>query len=118
MFKILSVCVSIFEMLIIIILYSFQTKSWLEILCKLSASADKDLCYRGVAIIHNMIHATHSCAEKIIETNLLEILMALTRPEVDDVPQKVKDLADVALKKAEEWKLIKTNTEEPEEDSD
>lgn len=44
--------------------------------------------------------------------------MALTRPEVDDVPQKVKDLADAALKKAEEWKLIKTNTEEPEEDSD
>lgn len=65
-----------------------------------------------------MIHATHSCAEKIIETNLLEILMALTRPEADDVPQKVKDLADAALKKAEEWKLIKTNTEEPEEDSD
>lgn len=65
-----------------------------------------------------MIHASHSCAEKIIETNLLEILMALTRPEVDDVPQKVKDLADAALKKAEEWKLIKTNTGEPEEDSD
>lgn len=64
-----------------------------------------------------MIHAAHSCAEKIIETNLLEILMALIRPEVDDVPQKVKDLADTALKKAEEWKLIKTNTDEP-EDSD
>lgn len=45
--------------------------------------------------------------------------MALTRPEVDDVPQKVKDLADAALKKAEEWKLIKTNTGESiEEDSD
>lgn len=45
--------------------------------------------------------------------------MALTRPEVDDVPQKVKDLADAALKKAEEWKLIKTNTGELiEEDSD
>lgn len=95
----------------------FETKCWLEILCKLSASADKDLCYRGVAIVHNMIHATHSCAEKIIETNLLEILMALIRPEVDDVPQKVKDLANAALKKAEEWKLIKTNTDEP-EDSD
>lgn len=94
-----------------------KTKSWLEILCKLSACADKDLCYRGVAIVHNMIHATHSCAEKIIETNLLEILMALIRPEVDDVPQKVKDLANAALKKAEEWKLIKTNTDEP-EDSD
>lgn len=75
------------------------------------------MCYRGVAIVHNMIHATRSCAEKIIETNLLEIFMALTRPEVDDVPQKVKDLSDAALKKAEEWKLIKTNTEEP-EDSD
>lgn len=45
--------------------------------------------------------------------------MALTRPEVDDVPQKIKDLAASALKKAEEWKLIKTNTGDPEpEDSD
>lgn len=43
--------------------------------------------------------------------------MALTRPEVDDVSQKIKDLAGAALKKAEEWKLIKTNTGEP-EDSD
>lgn len=95
----------------------FDTKAWLEILCKLSASADKELCHRGVAIVYNLIHASRSCAEKIIETNLLEILMALTRPEVDDVPQKVKDLAQEALKKAEEWKLIKTNTGDP-EDSD
>ncbi|KAG8191985.1 hypothetical protein JTE90_002255 [Oedothorax gibbosus] len=67
----------------------FDTKSWLEILCKLSASSDKDICHRGVAIVHNLIHANRTCAEKVIETNLLEILMALTRPEVDDVPQKM-----------------------------
>lgn len=95
----------------------FQTKSWLEIFCKLTASSDKELCHRGVAIVHNIVHASHFCAEKVIETNLLEILMALTRPEVDDVPKEVKDLASEALKKAEEWKLIKTNTGEP-EDSD
>ncbi|GIY72086.1 protein unc-45 homolog B [Caerostris darwini] len=94
----------------------FEVNAWLEILCKLSANADKEICHRGVAIVFNLIHASHSCAEKIIETNLLEILMALTRPEVDDVPQKVKDLAQEALKKGEEWRLIKTNTGEPDSD--
>ncbi|GBM84315.1 Protein unc-45 B [Araneus ventricosus] len=96
----------------------FDVKAWLEILCKLCASADKEICHRGVAIVHNLIHASHACAEKIIETDLFQILMALTRPEVDDVPQKVKDLAQAALKKAEEWKLIKVNTGEVQEDSE
>ncbi|KAF8781399.1 Protein unc-45 like protein [Argiope bruennichi] len=96
----------------------FDVKAWLEILCKLCASADKEICHRGVAIVHNLIHASHACAEKIIETDLFKILMALTRPEVDDVPQKVKDLAEAALKKAEEWKLIKVNTGEVQADSE
>ncbi|GIX73165.1 protein unc-45 homolog B [Caerostris extrusa] len=88
----------------------------LAMLTNVSKKAYKEICHRGVAIVFNLIHASHSCAEKIIETNLLEILMALTRPEVDDVPQKVKDLAQEALKKGEEWRLIKTNTGEPDSD--
>lgn len=91
----------------------FTAKAWLEILIKLTANEDKELCHRGVCIVNNLIHASHSIAEKIIETQLLEILMALTKTEVHDVPQKVKDIAAEALQKAEEWKLIRNKGEEP-----
>ncbi|XP_022248788.1 protein unc-45 homolog B-like [Limulus polyphemus] len=83
-----------------------EARSWHEILCKLVASQDKDLQHRGVCIVHNMILADQELAEKIVETNLLEVLMAIVRPEVDDVSEKVKDYARVALKKAEDYKLI------------
>lgn len=87
----------------------FDAKAWHEIMCKLVASEDKELQHRGVVIVYNLIQATRQTAEKVIETNLLELLMAITQPVVDDIDEKVKKYAQDALKKAEEWKLIKPN---------
>ncbi|XP_076344799.1 unc-45 myosin chaperone isoform X2 [Tachypleus tridentatus] len=97
-----------------------EAKSWHEILCKLVASEDKDLQHRGVCIVHNMILADQELAEKIVETNLLEVLMAIVRPEVVDVSEKIKEYARAALKKAEDYKLIisteKVITSEPKDE--
>lgn len=87
----------------------FDAKAWHEIMCKLVASEDKELQHRGVVIVYNLIQATRQTAEKVIETNLLELLMAITQPAVDNIDEKVKKYAEDALKKAEEWKLIKPN---------
>ncbi|XP_054707044.1 protein unc-45 homolog B-like [Uloborus diversus] len=95
-----------------------QVKQWHEIVRKLCACGDKELCHRGVAVAHNLVHAGGECAERVVETDLLEILMALVRPEVDDVPQKVKDLAAETLAEAQRLRLIRANTGGQEEDEE
>lgn len=85
----------------------FQSKHWLEEMIQLVSSKNGDLQHRGVVLVHNVIGADAECAEKIVQSPLLEVLMAIVRPEVDDIDQKVKSVAAAALKLAEEMKLIK-----------
>ncbi|CAG2108180.1 unnamed protein product [Medioppia subpectinata] len=85
----------------------FDAKCWLENLIQLVSSKDSDLQHRGLCIVHNLIDCGNDCAEKVVETQILEILVAITRPEVDDIDHKIKDIARSALKRAEEQKLIK-----------
>ena len=85
----------------------FQAKDWCTILLQLVSSKDKELQHRGVVIIYNLIDSDEKVAEKVVETKILEVLMAIVRPEVDDINEKVKEIALNALKRAEEQKLIK-----------
>jgi hypothetical protein len=85
----------------------FEAKHWHECLIQLVSSKDSDLQHRGVCIAYNLIDAGNEIAEKIVETNILEVLMAITRPEVDDIDDKIKEIAKKALERAEEQKLIK-----------
>ena len=85
----------------------FEPKCWREALIQLISSKDSDLCHRGVCIAYNLIDCGEDIAQKIIETEILEILMAITRPEVDDIDEKIKDIARQALQRAEEQQLIK-----------
>lgn len=71
--------------------------------------------HRGVCIVSSLVASSQEAAEKIVETNILEILMALTRPEVP-VAQKIKDMASKTLAKAEEWKVIQKPTDLNEDD--
>ena len=63
----------------------FDAKSWFEILLMLTSSKDADLRHRGVVITRNMIYSDKDVAEKIVETAVFEVLMAIIRPEVDDI---------------------------------
>lgn len=91
----------------------FDSKNWLESLHFLLANPNSDMQHRGVVIVLNMMRSTKDVAAKLIETDIMEILMALNKN--DNIEnKKVKELASTALEAAAEWKLIKKNVEEDE----
>nr|KAF7427020.1 hypothetical protein H0235_006714 [Vespula pensylvanica] len=83
----------------------FDVKNWLEILRFLLANPKSEIQHRGVVIILNMMKSSKDVAAKLVETDIMEILMALTQSDsVQD--KKIKDLAVQALGAAADWKLI------------
>lgn len=91
----------------------FDSKDWLESLRFLLANPNCDLQHRGVVIVLNMIKSTKDVAVKLIETDIMEILMALSKNDNME-NTKIKELASTALDAAAEWKLIKKNVDENE----
>ncbi|CAK9831342.1 Protein unc-45 homolog B, partial [Anthophora retusa] len=83
----------------------FDSKDWLESLHFLLANPNSDLQHRGIIIVLNMIKSTKEVAAKLIETDVMEILMALTKSDTVQ-NEKIKKLAATALEAAAEWKLI------------
>ena len=88
-----------------------KTQAWLEMIHILLGNPNKDIQYRGVYIVNNLMRSSKSVAEKLIETDIMEILMALSLQEGEDT-DKIKKYALLALEGAEEWKLIKKPGEE------
>lgn len=93
----------------------FQPESWLDILHQLLANPSKDVQHRGVVIVYNMMRSCKDVAEKLIATDIMEILMALSTIQ-EEGKEKTREYAGEALKAAEDWKLIKKPGEEEEED--
>ncbi|OAD61880.1 Protein unc-45 like protein B [Eufriesea mexicana] len=89
----------------------FDSKDWLESLRYLLANPNSDLQHRGIVIVLNMIKSTKDVAARVIETDVMEILMALTKSDAVQ-NKKLKELADKALEAAAEWQLIKKNENE------
>ncbi len=86
-----------------------EVKSAMDILKELVASTDEELQYRGAYIVANLTEASQEIAEKIIESELLEVLMVLRQS--DKIIGKTKEAANRALRKALEYGLIKPNPE-------
>lgn len=88
----------------------FDSTEWLESLRFLLANPNPDLQHRGVVIVSNMIKSTKDVAARLINTDVMEILMALTKSDTVEKKQ-VKEIASNALEAAAEWKLIRTADE-------
>ena len=86
-----------------------EVKSAMEILKELLANENSELQYRGIYILANLVEASKEIAEKIIESDFLEILMALV--QMEGISAKINDAANRALRKAVEYGLIKPNPE-------
>lgn len=84
----------------------FDSNSWLDSLQYLLSSTNNNLQYRGVSIVRNLIQSRKEVAERIIATNVMEILMAIMKLEGED-KKKIQEVADDALKSAEKWGIIK-----------
>ncbi|XP_026731290.1 protein unc-45 homolog B [Trichoplusia ni] len=79
---------------------------WPETLRCLLANPNKEVQYRGTYIVHNIISGDKDIAAKIFETDIMEILMALTR--LDDPEQgRTKENAQKCLNAAEEMGVIR-----------
>lgn len=85
--------------------------SWLEILHTLIANPSPDVQFRGIVIIHNMIRQSKEVAEKIFDTDVLQLLMGVTQLN-DEKRSKAIEEAKLCLKTAEEMKLIKEKKED------
>ncbi|XP_034828206.1 protein unc-45 homolog B [Maniola hyperantus] len=80
--------------------------SWLESLRCLLANPNHEIQYRGVYMLYNIINGDRDTAAKIFETDVMEILMALTK--LDNFEQKrVKEYAEKCLGAAENLGVIR-----------
>lgn len=84
---------------------------WLEILHTLIANPSPEVQHRGTVIIHNMIKTSKKCADKIFETDVLELLMGLTQLN-DEKRGKAIDKAKEILLVAEKMQLITKKLED------
>ena len=82
-----------------------QVSAWLELLQGVCVSENKEIQFRGVHIVSNIVESKEENATKIVETNLLEVLMALAKDESSE-NRKVATRAEDALSQAKEWGLI------------
>uniref|UniRef100_A0A669C5Q4 Unc-45 myosin chaperone A n=1 Tax=Oreochromis niloticus TaxID=8128 RepID=A0A669C5Q4_ORENI len=86
------------------------TTHWLEIVQALLLSEIPDLRHRGVVIVQNMILAEKSLAEKLIESEALEILSVLAKGG-EGTPDAVSKIAQNCLDKAMEYGIIRSREE-------
>lgn len=81
-------------------------ESWPETLRCTLANNNKEIQYRGTYILYNIVKGDKDIATKIFETDVLEILMALTKLEGPE-QMRTKDLAQKCLTEAEELRVIR-----------
>ncbi|XP_062847281.1 protein unc-45 homolog A [Trichomycterus rosablanca] len=84
------------------------TSHWLEILQALLLSESQELCHRGVVITLNLMQAEKSMAEKLLESEVLEILSVLAKA-ADANRAPITRAAQRCLDMALEYGLIKSN---------
>lgn len=82
-----------------------DSSSWLDILHTLVANPSPEVQHRGVVIIHNMIKQSKDVAEKVFDTDILQLLMGLTQLNDEKRAKAIEEAREV-LKTAEKMKLI------------
>lgn len=85
------------------------TAHWLEILQALLLSENAELKHRGAVIVLNMMTADKELAEKLMESEMFEILTVLAKNEGEEKKPPVARAAQECLHKAVEYGLIKPN---------
>ncbi|KAL3889632.1 hypothetical protein ACJMK2_001968 [Sinanodonta woodiana] len=83
-----------------------QVNQWYEIMLSLIATENPEIMHRGCYILKNLIYAEKEIAEKVLEGQLMEALMAvsiLTEKTKESAAQCAKE----ALEKAVEYGFIK-----------
>ncbi|CAH1980070.1 unnamed protein product [Acanthoscelides obtectus] len=85
----------------------FDSKNWLDSMHCLLANPSLDMQYRGVCVVYNIISASKELTEKLMETDVMEILLAISKLTPYDGRDKIVKVAQEALEEAEKWGVIK-----------
>ncbi|CAH0713857.1 unnamed protein product, partial [Brenthis ino] len=85
-------------------------QSWVESLRCLLANPNYEIQYRGVYMLYNIINGDKDIAAKIFETDVMEILMALTKL-IEAEQKRTKEYAEKCLAAAEELGVIRKPVE-------
>lgn len=89
----------------------FSAKQWQEILVLLLSNENMELVHRAAVIVNCLVACENqNIAERVFESKLFEVLVAITLPEVSTVPKPIKDLASTCLRLGKQRKLIKDAT--------
>ena len=80
---------------------------WVDILQGLAANDFADIQHRGIFILASMMAADEEVACRIVNSNLMELLMAVSKLEEPERLASAK-LAEKALKQAESWNLVRS----------
>lgn len=87
----------------------FESKVWQEVLIMLCSNENLEFQHRGVFLVYNLVYANKEIAERIAETQVLDVILALCRPEVDNVPANVKELCSNIIEQMQTYGLVKKN---------
>lgn len=90
-----------------------EPQAWLDIFHVLIANPSPKVQHRGAVIILNIILNSVETAEKILETDIFELLHGLSQLP-DDTRAKAREVAQECLKIAEQKHLIKRKLGDPE----
>ncbi|VEN62045.1 unnamed protein product [Callosobruchus maculatus] len=90
----------------------FDSKNWLDCMHCLLANPSLDMQYRGVCVVSNIITASKELTQKLMETDVMEILLAISKLTPYDGRDKIVKVAGEALEEAEKWGVIKKPGEE------
>ena len=72
----------------------FNAKQWEDILMLLLSNENMELVHRAVVLVNCIVSCQNKkLAERIYESKISDVLMALTMPQLEGVPQIIKDLA-------------------------
>lgn len=85
---------------------------WPETLRCLLANPNKEIQFRGTYILYNIISGDKEIAAKIFETDIMEILMALTKLEDPELKRTIEN-AQKCLDAAEKMGVIRKPDEAP-----
>lgn len=77
----------------------FGAKQWEEILMLLLSNENMDLVHRAVIIVRSIVSCQdRKLGERIFVSQISDVLMALSMPQLEGVPQPIKDLAGSIVK--------------------
>jgi len=97
----------------------FDSKQWNDCLLNLLASTDVEICLRGCVIVQNMVSSSKDTAEKVLETQIMEVLQALVvkanldagNAQPNPTLVKVKDICEKTLEEGHKMNIVRTQQE-------